>query len=113
MMICRSLGFVAWSAHSTQVRQKCITLAFSTMLSPPIRPCRVEPQQGTPSAYSQVNLTVVIRKLRRLGADQAKEKAPARTGVIWRPGAPYLLSAPRRIARAAALPVRKASTSVA
>jgi hypothetical protein len=36
-MICRSLGFVACSAHSTQVRQNCITLSFFTMVVAPGR----------------------------------------------------------------------------
>ena len=78
-MICRSLGFVAWSAHSTQVRQKCIMLSFSTMVVAPNRPRRGRTEAGYPERLLLSQFNGRYRKLRRLGADQAKEKAPART----------------------------------
>ena len=80
-MICRSLGFVAWSAHSTQVRQKCIMLSFSTMVVAPNSAApRAETEAGYPERLLLGQFNGRYRKLRRLGADQAKEKAPARTG---------------------------------
>ena len=77
-MICRSLGFVAWSAHSTQVRQKCITLAFPTMSLP----------------HSVVSRRTTTRYLARLLSSQFNgryKKAAAlrrRSGKRKSPGAP-------------------------
>ena len=55
-------------------------------------------------------------KLSLRSIQKAGPVAPPRTWArrtVWERGTPYLLSAPRRMARAAALPARKASASVA
>ena len=75
-MICRSLGFDAWSAHSTQVRQNRIRLSFSTMVVAP-NSARHAPNRKYPARLLSSQFNGCYRKLRRLSAD--KRQAPAQT----------------------------------